>query len=252
MSWNSRQNEILDLLGREGEVVVVTLAAQFGVSEMTIRRDLTRLARAGKLSRTHGGAMPSRAGIVEFSFQENLNRNAEQKRAIAQAAARAVQPGMTVLLDTGSTTLEVARAIAGLPKLTVLTTSLMIAAALHTQESIELILLGGTVRKDSPDLSGPLTEENLGRFRVNLAVLGADGVSADGVFTESMNVARVSRAIVKAAERAVLTIDGSKFGRAALVRYAEWQDFNQVITDKGVPAQVRKWLNRKGPEVVYA
>ncbi|OGV72897.1 MAG: hypothetical protein A3K19_15125 [Lentisphaerae bacterium RIFOXYB12_FULL_65_16] len=252
MSWNSRQNEILDLLGREGEVVVETLAAQFGVSEMTIRRDLTRLARAGKLSRTHGGAMPSRAGIVEFSFQENLNRNAEQKRAIAQAAARAVQPGMTVLLDTGSTTLEVARAIAGLPKLTVLTTSLMIAAALHTQESIELILLGGTVRKDSPDLSGPLTEENLGRFRVNLAVLGADGVSADGVFTESMNVARVSRAIVKAAERAVLTIDGSKFGRAALVRYAEWQDFNQVITDKGVPAQVRKWLNRKGPEVVYA
>jgi DeoR/GlpR family transcriptional regulator of sugar metabolism len=196
--------------------------------------------------------MPSRAGIVEFSYRENLNRNAEQKRAIAQVVARAVQPGMTVLLDTGSTTLDVARAIAGVPRLTILTTSLMIAAALHTQENIELILLGGTVRRDSPDLSGPLTEENLARFRVNLAVLGADGVSPDGAFTDSMTVARVSRAIIKAAERAVLTIDGSKFGRAALVRYAEWREFGQVVTDTGVPRSVRKWLNRKGPEVVYA
>ena len=177
-------------------------------------------------------------------FQLNLERNNEFFQALAEVVRRLQAIHIEPVLLKGGAKVD-AQNRQG-------TTSLMIAAALHTQESIELILLGGTVRKDSPDLSGPLTEENLGRFRVNLAVLGADGVSADGVFTESMNVARVSRAIVKAAERAVLTIDGSKFGRAALVRYAEWQDFNQVITDKGVPAQVRKWLNRKGPEVVYA
>jgi len=250
MTRQRRQSEIIELLAAKGEMTVDELAGRFRVSEMTIRRDLARLARSGRLSRTHGGAVLSLAGTVSFEFQHRQARNIELKRRIARAVAERIEPGTTLLLDTGSTTLEVARAVAAVPRLTVLTTSLMIASVLHTRENVELILLGGAVRRGSPDLSGPLTEENLRRFRVDAAVLGGDGATRDGVFTASLEVARVAHAIVEAAERSFLAVDHTKFETPAFVKYADWSDFRHVVTDNGIGPEVRAWLDRTGIDVV--
>ena len=141
---NARHERIVAFLGGRGEASVQDLAEHFDVSLMTIRRDLALLERAGRLTRTHGGAVLSKPGVVEFAFVEKGERFAAEKRAIAREAARLVQPGMSVALDSGTTTLEVAKAIRSIDGITVLTSSLAIASVLYAQDNVELVLLGGT------------------------------------------------------------------------------------------------------------
>ena len=248
---NTRLSSELKAIAEKGEVSVQDLAQQFGISLITVRRDLAQLAHAGLVNRTHGGAVASRAGVVEFSFQERESRQAAEKRAIGRRIASMVEPGMAVSLDTGTTTLEVARSIAGIGRVTVLTSSLAVASVLHTHEDIEVILLGGRVRKDSPDMDGPITEDNLKRFRVNLAVLAADGVSPDGVFVTTVGIARIAEAVMRGADRKVLAVDSSKFGRTAFMRYAALEEMDVVVTDSGCPAATRSWLEAKTKQVVY-
>lgn len=246
---NTRQAEILERLSRAGEVTVGALSERFDVSPMTIRRDLAQLERRGRLVRTHGGAVLSRTGVIEFAFQGKARTHAAEKRAIAREIAARIEPGMAVTLDTGTTTLEVARAIAGTAPLTVLTSSLAIASVLYAREGIELVLLGGVARKGSPDLSGPLTEENLRRFRAHVAVLGADGAGREGVYTTDVGVSRVSRAMIEGADRVLLAVDSSKFETTAFVRYADWSEVDDVVTDAGLRPETRRWLTRAGPRV---
>lgn len=249
---NKRQADILDLLQTEREATVTALADRFGVTPMTIRRDLGRLERTGRLRRNHGSATLSKAGVIEFTFHEKGRKHAAEKEAIARQIAKLVRPGAVVCLDTGTTTLEVARQIAGIENVTVLTTSLAIASVLHPYENLNVILLGGTVRRNSPDLTGPLTEQNLKTFRVNLSVIGADAATQDGVFTTDMNVARVTQAMMAAAESKVLAVDSSKFGATALYRFAGWDDFDQVVTDERLSDEQRRWLEKAAQSVVYA
>ncbi|HUS47288.1 MAG TPA: DeoR/GlpR family DNA-binding transcription regulator [Phycisphaerae bacterium] len=252
MTPSARHNAILDRLARDGEVTVETLVKQFRVNAVTVRRDLARLERQGLLARTHGGAIASRGSTVEFAFQKRQQTHPAEKAAIARAAAAMVEPGMAVCLDTGTTTLEVARRIAPVANLTVLTSSLAIASVLYPHENIELMLLGGTVRKGRADLFGQITEENLRRFRVHLAFLGADAASPDGLFTTDTHIARVSRAILEGAAKAVLVADHSKFQATSFVKFADWNDIDGVITDAGAPAAVRAWLGGLAAAVTYA
>ena len=253
---NPRHKAILDILASGGDTSVQDLAGRFGVSLMTIRRDLALLEREGELTRTHGGAVLSKAGVVEFAFEARAKEHAAEKRAIGEAVASMIRPGMAISLDTGSTTLEVARAtvlaLGNRDPLTVLTSSLVIASALYAHDNVDLVLLGGTARKGSPDLTGWLTEENLKRFRVDLAVLGADGLTQDGAFTTDVNVARVSQAMAAGAQRTVLAADHSKFEKTAFVCFAPWTKFTHVVTDDQVPPPVRRWLNKAVKHVVYA
>lgn len=246
-----RRSSILEIVARSGEVSVENLARQFGVSVMTIRRDLAHLSRAGRLSRIHGGAVPSRAGVIEFSFHEKGNRRAVQKRAIASKVAAMVSPGMAISLDTGTTTLEIARALSGTSGVTVLTTSLAIASVLYANDNIELVLLGGNVRKNSPDLMGPLTEDNLKRFRIHLAVLGADAVTPDGIFTTDIGISRISRAMVENADNVVLAVDSTKFTQTAFVKCVSLQEIDRLVTDDGCSEDIRAWLEEAIDEVVY-
>jgi DeoR/GlpR family transcriptional regulator of sugar metabolism len=163
-----------------------------------------------------------------------------------------IQPGMTVSLDTGTTTLEVARRLPAIGRLTVLTSSLAIASVLHAGASIELILLGGAVRKDSPDMEGPLTEDNLKRFHVNLAVLAADAVTPAGIYVDTVGIARIAEAILRGAARKVLVADHSKFERAAFVRYAGVDEVDAVVTDGACPPATRAWLKPVARDVIYA
>jgi DeoR family transcriptional regulator of aga operon len=246
-----RLGKILEMLAREGEVSVQQLSERFGVTSMTIRRDLETLEQQGQLTRTHGGAVFSQRAVIEFAFLERGRARQAEKQAIAREAARLIEPGMTLVLDTGTTTLEVARALAGVPDLTVLTSSLAIASAMHAYGNIELVLLGGTVRRRSPDLMGALTEENLERFRVNMAILGCDGADASGVYTTELSIARVSRAMINSAQNVVLVADSSKFERTSFVRFATWNQIHRVITDEEMPPAERKWLTKAVADVRF-
>ncbi len=240
----ARRQETLALLAQRGEVTVEQLARRFAIDRVTVRRDLALLEREGLVLRTHGGAIPSRGGTVEFAVQRKASAHAEAKRAIARAAAGIVRPGMVLSLDTGTTTLEVARAIAGIGELKVLTSSLPIASALHSRENIEVVLLGGVVRKGSPDLIGTLTEENLRRFRVDLCILGADAAGPGGLFTADAGVSGVSRAMIDGAVRVALVADSSKFAARAFVRFAGWEDIDEVFTDAGLAPGDLRWLRK--------
>lgn len=248
----ARQERIVSLAGAAGEVTVAALAERFGVSAMTIRRDLDDLDARGRLVRTHGGAMWPEGDAVEFAFQSREPVRTRQKRAIANAVVGLIRPGMTVTLDTGSTTLAVARRLGSVPGIKVLTSSLAVAAALYPYGQIELVLLGGAVRHRSPDLSGPLTEENLERFRVDVAVVGADAAGPEGVFTTHEDIARISARILAGAGLRVLAADASKFGARAFVRFAGWDSIDVVVSDGALSLREHRWLARANVTLIRA
>mgnify|MGYP006302055313 FL=1 len=252
MTPTARHENILAQLAQRGEVNVNELAEELGVDRVTIRRDLSALEAQRLLHRTHGGAVPSRLGSVQFTFHEKQETQQAQKAAIGAAVAELIEPGMTVSLDTGTTTLAVAQALQDCRALTVLTSSLAVASILYPQDGIRLVILGGMVRSESPDLFGPITQTNLRSFRVDLSVQGADGVGPDGLFTTDPETSSISQAMMAGAETSVLVVDSSKFGQHAFVRFAGWDDIDHVVTDDGLTPEHRAWLESAGPGLTYA
>ncbi len=247
----TRRSAILERLSSEGEVFVLELAADFDVTPMTIRRDLEALEGQNALTRTHGGAIFSQQSVAEFAFLERNRTSIGEKRAIAKAAAALVAPGMRIVIDTGTTTLEVARALGGVAGLQVLTSSLAVASALHTFPQMEVVLLGGNVRSNSPDLSGSLTEDNLRKFRVDLAILGADALDERGLYTTDLGIARVSEAMIDVAEETVLVADSRKLNRTSFVKFADWDVIDHLIVDDGVEGAHRAWLDQCVKQLHY-
>lgn len=240
-----RLQQILNRLSGRDEITVADLSEHFQVTSMTIRRDLDALERQGRVTRTHGGAILAAPSVVAFSFQARRQARMAQKKAIAREAVGRVEPGMTVLLDTGTTTLEVAKALASISDLRVLTSSLAIASALLAHDGLELVLLGGTVNRNSPDLSGPLTEDNLAAFRADITFVGADAVDEKGLYTSSQQIARVSRTMLATAKQTVLVADSGKFGETAFARFAQWREIDELITDSGLGPDHREWVEEK-------
>lgn len=247
-----RHEEIRALLAGRREVSVAEMARHFKVTPMTIRRDLDAMSRAGVINRTHGGALLAAPAVAAFEFLDRRSSRPSEKQAVARAAAALVRPGMTLLLDTGTTTLELAKLLGGIPKLTVVTSSLAIASVLFASPDVELVMLGGTVGRHSPDLSGPLTVENLRMFKADTAFVGADAAGRDGIYTSSMAIAQVSKAIISGARRAVLLADSSKFKADAAIRICEWNSLNTAVVDRGLAAENRKWLEKAVPDLIIA
>ena len=248
---NVRHDCIVEYVGARGNASVSELASHFRVSVMTIRRDLMLLEQAGRLTRTHGGAVLSKLGVVEFAFVERGELHSEEKHAIAREVASRIRPGSTLALDSGTTTLEVAKAVTSIERLTVLTSSLAIASVLCAQANVEMVLLGGTARKGSPDLTGWLTEENLKRFHVDYAIVGADGVTREGAYTTAVDLARICQAVMSAGSRSFLVADYSKIGRPSFSRYATLKQFDYIVTDARVPVADRHWLTGAAKNVTY-
>lgn len=246
-----RRRHILARLEAAPECQVRELAAGFGVSEMTVRRDLDALAAAGRLIRTHGGAAPAAGVVFHFQFLERMREQAAAKAAIAAAAAARVPDGATVMLDSGTTTLAVARALRGKPGLTVVTTSLPVASELQHCEAIGVILLGGSMRRDAPDLGGALALRALEGLHADLAFLGADAVDARGVcYHASADVAHLVGAMAAAADRVYVVADHTKIGRTALARTGTLTRWAGLICDRGLDAAAARRLRRQGVTVM--
>ena len=253
MNTITRRTLILERLDSEGECHVMRMADDLGVSPMTIRRDLDALEKEGRVLRTHGGAAP--AGRVAFAFQflQRENEQSAAKLAIGILAASLVQDGQSVLLDSGTTTLAVARELKARRKLTVITTSLPIASELQHSDAAELILLGGNLRRETPDLIGALTEMNLEQLRADVAFIGAEAVDAGGtVFSSSLAVARLLKKMAASARQVHIVADSTKIGRSALARFGVLKNWSGLITDNGIAAAVAQKLGRAGVRVIRA
>jgi len=249
-SREQRLSAIRDLLQSQDEVSISALARQFGVSEMTIRRDLDNLELTGQVRRTHGGAMPAERMVFEFNFAVRRQANRPAKQAIAREALKLVNPGQRIILDTGTTTLELAHLLRDFDDLTVLTPSLAVASELQFSEGIETILLGGEIRKGSPDLTGLVAETVLDMFSADIAFQGADGIDNEGgVYTADMRISKVDQKIRQRASRTYCLADSSKVGHPELVRHGFIHEMDGFITDAGLDPKLKVQLEKKGAKI---
>src|SRR6202521_1069604 len=245
-----RQRAILELLRRDGRVVVVDLAEQYDTSQVTIRKDLDALHLKGMVHRTHGGALPSRDGALEDpTLREKEKLHRQEKLRIADSAASMVKEGQVVILDSGTTTTAIARALRSFQRLTIVTNAVNIAVELEGT-AIEVILTGGTLRKNSFSLVGPIAEDTLRRLSADLLFLGVDGFDVHyGLSTPNLLEAKVNRVMVEVAKRTVAVCDSSKFGRRSLSLIVPPMRMHHVITDHGAPKSDLKALKEAGIEV---
>ncbi len=245
-----RRREIVEVLQREGRVLVADLARKFKTSQVTVRKDLEILHSNGQIHRTHGGALPAREGVLQDpTLREKQKLHHQEKLRIATAAARLVSEGQVVILDSGTTTTEIARALRYFKNLTIVTNAVNIAAELTTS-SVEVILTGGTIRKNSFSLVGPIAEETLHRLHADLLFLGVDGFDVDyGLSTPNLLEAKVNRMMVEVARRTVAVCDSSKFGRRSLSLIVPPRAIHQVITDRGIAKSDLRTLKKRGIEV---
>ncbi|HEU0207264.1 MAG TPA: DeoR/GlpR family DNA-binding transcription regulator [Pseudolysinimonas sp.] len=253
----ARRERLLALIGEEGFVRVGDASEVFGVSEVTLRSDLSALEAAGALRRVHGGAMAARGEGRESPVEATAERDAEVKRAIGRRAAALVSSGSSILLDVGSTTLAVARALverAELSGLTVITNGLSIALALEPAiPRFTVVVTGGTLRPLQHSLVNPLAAQTLAGLHVDLAILGCNGIDDDGRVTNlNLPEAEVKRAMLAAAEARMLVADGSKAGQRHLGLIAGLGEFGTLVTGGPGADGLRAAAATAGTRVVIA
>ncbi|MBN1436648.1 MAG: DeoR/GlpR transcriptional regulator [Sedimentisphaerales bacterium] len=253
VSQTQRLNYIRSALSQAGEVSIRRLAQHFKVSEMTIRRDLALLESKGEVIRIHGGAASAQRVTFEFRFRDKQRKNLPQKQAIANAALEHIHDGDTIILDTGTTTLEIARLLAGRYKLTIITTSLAIVSQLQFDDEIQIILLGGFLRDGAPDLHGPLTEQNLDMFKADTAFIGGDAVDKKGiVYTNDLRLLNFDRKMASISDKLIVVADSSKFQAKALCKAFDPNDYERIITDEQIDPATKKELTKNHINVEIA
>jgi DeoR family transcriptional regulator of aga operon len=245
-----RRRRILEMVQRDGRVLVNELASHFHISQITIRKDLELLDGQGVIQRTHGGALPVQSGaLLDPTLREKEKLHRRQKTMIAETAARLVEEGQSVLLDSGTTTTAIARALKDRAKLTVITNAINIAAELAGTQ-VEVILTGGMLRKNSFSLVGPLAEQTLMQLSADILFLGVDGFDTKlGLFTPNLLESQVNRAMVKIARRTIAVCDSSKFSRRSLCNIMPVSAIHEVITDKQIPRSDLNALKEAGVKI---
>ncbi|QQE77930.1 DeoR/GlpR family DNA-binding transcription regulator [Alicyclobacillus sp. SO9] len=246
-----RQQKIIELLERRKSVRISDLRDMFDVSEETLRRDLKKLDADGVLKRTHGGAVVSGEVHMVPSIAFRSRLLLLQKQQIAARASLFIKENGTVLLDSGSTTLELARQLS-VRQVTVLTNDLNIALELTQSLSVQLIVLGGMQQKGGYSLTGPDCIEKISNYHVDVAFLGAGGVCVNaGLTTASSAEAEVKKAMIKAAEKTYCVVDASKFGKTALVSYAMPGEIDGIITDADSTHAIVEGFKKQGTEFAF-
>lgn len=245
-----RRRAIVDILRQSKRVLVADLAKEFRTSQITIRKDLEALDNQGLIQRTHGGALPIQtSALLDPTLREKEKQHRKEKGRIAAAAAKMVERGQCIVLDSGTTTTAIARALKGVGGLTVVTNAINIAAELDGTE-IEVILTGGTLRKNSFSLVGPIAEETLRRLSADILFLGVDGFDVHyGLSTPNLLEAKVNRVMVEIAKKTVAVCDSSKFGRRSLSLISPTSALHEVISDRGAPKSDLRALKQAGIEV---
>ena len=246
-----RQQRILDLLRRDGKVVACELSATLGTSEDTIRRDLRDLAETGLLLRVHGGALPRSPAAASYSARREQASAA--KAAIAQAAAGLVRDGQVIILDGGTTTLQVAEHLPPTLRATVITNSAPIAVALAEHPAVEVILLGGRLLKSARVTVGAPTVDALAHVRADLCMLGVCSLHPEvGISAPDLEESYVKRAMIASAAEVVALASAEKLGTAAPYIVGPLTELTHLVTERSVPADVLAAYRALGITIVPA
>jgi DeoR family fructose operon transcriptional repressor len=251
MLAETRRRNLLELITRQGYATLDELVRVLGVSESTVRRDLEGLDLAGAIKRTHGGAVYTGEVRSMPAFDDRTETAAAEKRAIGQAAAALLKDGDTVLLDGGTTTLEVARALVG-RRVQVVTNSLPIAQLLAASQQTDLILIGGYIYPRTGVALGPLAIATMLSIRVRTAILGAGGVVADGIYNSNSLLVETERQMMSCGQEVMIVADHTKFGRLSLARLCGLDQVDQVVSDSGLKPDDRATLEEAGVAIHVA
>lgn len=252
MSASTRRVTIENLLLTEGEVSYSALAIALGVSEMTVRRDIEALEKAGVGRRVRGGAIAVESARDEPPFRTRETRALHEKTRIGQIAASLIRPGQIVIIDSGSTALCVATALRGRElKLTVITPSLLVARALHDEPDTTIFVTGGQLRPGELSLIGPSAESSFLLFNADVFIMGVAGIDArHGVSDYHYGEAHVKKAALVAAQHTIVVADAEKLGKVQLVSIAEFSDVDVIVTDAARDHEALRTAERAGTRII--
>ncbi len=250
MFLQERQQRILEFLSSSNRATVAELSHLFKVGEATIRRDLSDLQAKGLVRRTHGGAILTYNANEETALQERATQNKEEKGRIAAAVAQLIHSGETLMIDGGSTTLQIARHLRAKSDIGVITNSLAIANVL-CEGSCRTILTGGELQPMTHVMIGPMAEYTLRQFRADWVILGMSGMlPQEGLFTVNSYEAELKRTMMRCGKEVVIAMDSSKIGRVTFSFVAELSGIDMLVTDSGIAKEVKEEVDATGVEIV--
>ncbi|GGG01656.1 DeoR/GlpR family DNA-binding transcription regulator [Paenibacillus abyssi] len=247
-----RKNEIVKLVNTRGKVLVPELVTHFNVSPATIRNDLRDLETLRLIKRAHGGAISIETPKVGFEqfHQEKMVENIDQKRLIAKAASKLIEEGDIIILDTGTTTLELAKILDDI-NITVLVNDIDIARHLEDYKNIQVVLIGGNLRKKFRSTIGPFALKMLSDINVDKVFLAANGFSFNrGCTTPDINQAEIKKKFVEISNDAILLCDSSKIGKNSFVQFAAPSEITTLITDQGIKQTDLEQISDLGTKVI--
>jgi DeoR family transcriptional regulator of aga operon len=246
---------ILSQLDTNGQVSVNDLSESLGVSSVTIRNDLEQLEKKNMLLRARGGAMKiSQTHVgLDYPLSDKQKKHLSEKKEIGKKAIGLIEEGNTIILDSGSTTYEIAKNLGKFEELTVITNAINVASLLAEQKNINVIVPGGTLRKNSLSLVGILAEKGFRNYFCDQLFLGVDGFdTAYGLSTPNIEEAHLNQIMIEMSKKVIVVADSSKFNRRGFAFIAPVTKIHTLITDKGIPAEERSKLEALGIEVLIA
>lgn len=243
---SARRQAMLDYLIQAGSAQVDELADRFGVSRMTVHRDLDTLAEQGMVNKQHGGVTTRSSSVFESNFALRSHIATREKQALARAVLEEIAPGEAVMLDDSTTASELAALLPAREPLTVITNGLESIDRLKTVGGIKLITLGGDYQPRFNATFGLLCEQTLVNLRANVAILSASAILGTTAYVQDPAVTQIKRAQMAAAERRILMIHSAKFGSSALHRLADLSEFDLILIDSGLAAEHRQVLDDAG------
>lgn len=253
---SQRRLQISELVRQHGSVQVATLARRFGVSMQTVRKDLRYLAERGVMARAYGGAIDSSVvgtgATSEPHYEAKRTSHLDEKRRIGQRAAALVKAGDTIAIDSGTTAIQLAESLPNI-EVTVVTNDFGVLGALAPKNNINIVMLGGELRRKNMAFYGGLTVEALDALHVDMLFLGVDGLDLErGITTHYEPEAMLNRKMVEAARVVVAITDSSKFGKICLHRIVPVGELNVLITDRGAPDDIIQAAEQLGFELILA
>src|ERR1700761_2340942 len=253
MMAEERRTQILQIVRTEGRARVNELANRFSSSAVTIRNDLNELHQRGLVLRSHGGAVLPDTILRESPVHERLKTHAEEKRRIGAMAASLINDGETIILDSGTTTLEIARQIKNKQGLQVITNGVNIAAELLDAREVQTFIVGGTLRGDSASVVGRSTEEMFEQFSADKVFLSGAGCDPDfGVSGANLDDTMVNRAMLRIAREVILVADASKFSKRSMVRIASFSEIDTIVSDSGLRSELQEKVRGLGCNLILA
>jgi len=253
LSGVERQIQILQVLSRNQRISVAEICQSFEISEATARRDLETLANQGKLQRVHGGAIPIAQAPPESPFLTRREEQADCKQRIGRAASELIQDGETIILGSGSTVLELASHLRDRRNLTVITNSLPAMNILAERSEVTLICLGGVMRLSELSFIGHIAEMSLEEVRANKVFIGIRAINLEqGLTSEYLPEAKTDRALLHAAQEAIVLADHTKFGQVSAALLVPVEEVRTIVTDTETPREFIEGLRERGVNIIIA